>query len=239
MKYLFLFFITLLFAACSSSPKVHQPKPSSTNEKDLGIGLSPTPPVNEQVAGEKSRAMLMNMEGRKIPISIPNTNAPKIDRNASNPLSIMSSSGGVLTLWALKPRNWVWGYTPLDSHEFGQAAFWRIISLANGQVIIKNMQENTCLQAYKNGVIHDICDSKNQAQLWNLNFFDNQAIQIQSVSAKTCLQTPTVRTTTYYSIFLTKCAVNRPNLDQQWYITPIIDLSKPLFVTDPTKKGSK
>lgn len=140
----------------------------------------------------------------------------------------MSSSGGLLTLWALKPRNWVWGYTPIDSFEFGRAKFWRIISFSNGQVIIKNMQEGTCLQAYGNGVIHDICDSKNQAQLWNLNFFDNQAIQIRSVSAKTCLQTPTVRTTTYYSIYLTKCATSS-NLDQQWYITPVALEPEPIF----------
>ncbi|TLD87147.1 toxin [Helicobacter sp. MIT 03-1614] len=228
MRLLFFLLITLLFAACSSTPKVHQPKHSSKTEKDLGIGLSPTPPPNERIPGEKSRAMLMEMEGREIPVRIPDANASKIDKNVSNPISIMSSSGGLLTLWALKPRNWVWGYTPIDSFEFGRAKFWRIISFSNGQVIIKNMQEDTCLQAYGNGVIHDICDSKNQAQLWNLNFFDNQAIQIQSVSAKTCLQTPTVRTTTYYSIYLTKCATSS-NLDQQWYITPVALEPEPIF----------
>ncbi|MCX2683707.1 toxin [Campylobacter sp. MIT 21-1685] len=237
MRYLIFLFITLLFVACSSKPKVHQLKTSPINEKDLGIGLSPTPPPNHQIPGEKSKQMLMQaqMQKTKIPLTSSNENAPKIDKNTSNPLSIMSSSGGILTLWALEPGNWIWGYTPLDAHEFGEAAFWRIISLPNGQVMIKNEEKGTCLQAYKNGVVHEVCDSKYPPQLWNLNFFDNQAIQIQSVSAKTCLQTPLVRTTTYYSIYLTKCAINMPTLDQQWYITPIINAAKPLFVIDSTE----
>ena len=228
MRLLFFLLIVLLFAACSSKSKVHQPKHSSNTQKDLGIGLSPTPPPNEQVPGEKSRLMLVDMEGRKTPVSIPDANAQKIDKNVSNPVSIMSSSGGLLTLWARKPGNWVWGYTPIDSFEFGEARYWRIISFSNGQVMIKNEAKGTCLQAYKNGAIHEICDNKNQDQLWNFNFFDNQAIQIQSVSAKTCLQTPTIRTTTHYSIYLTKCATSS-NFDQQWYITPVSKEPDPIF----------
>ncbi len=215
---------------CSSAPQ--QPKPLATNEEDLGIGLSPTPPLNEPILGEKSRMLLMNAQKTKIRPLLANSNEPPLAKNASNALSIMSSSGGLLTLWALNPGNWVWGYTPIDSHGFGKAPFWRIISFANGQVMIKNEEKSTCLQAYKNGVIHQICDEKNSSQFWNLNFFDNQAIQIQNVGTKTCLQTPTIRTTTYYSIYLTNCASNKPNLDQQWYITPILDLASPIFVID-------
>ncbi|MDE5591821.1 MAG: ricin-type beta-trefoil lectin domain protein [Helicobacter sp.] len=214
MRFYPLLFVFFLLMACSST-------------KDLGIGLTPTPP-NESLPRERSGISLMDVEQSRLPI-LTSKNAPKVDKNASNPLSIMSSSGGLLTLWALNPRNWVWGYTPFDSLEFGQATYWRIISFSGGQVMIKNMAKNTCLEAYKNGVIHDKCDNKNQAQLWNLNFFDNQAIQIQNVGAKTCLQTPTIRTTTYYSIYLTKCAINESNLDQQWYITPVVEESDPIF----------
>lgn len=229
MRHLFFIFITLLFVACSSAPKIQQ-KHLPTNEKDLGIGESPTPP-NKPIPGEKSRILSMNKEKTKVPVMIPSNNAVKLDKNVSNPLSIMSSSGGLLTLWALEPGNWVWGYTPIDSLEFGKATFWRIISFPNGQVMIKNLAKNTCLQAYKNGVVHELCDSRMQTQLWNINFFNNQAVQIQNVGAKTCLQTPTIRTTTYYSIYLTKCAINESNLDQQWYITPVLEESNPIFFT--------
>lgn len=171
MKLLFFLLITLLFVACSSTPKVYQPKHLLKSEKNLGIGLSPMPQANQRMPGEKSRAMLMNMGEMKAPVSIPSANAPKIAKNASNAIAIMSSSGGLLTLWALKAGNWVWGYTPLDSFEFGNARFWRILSFPNGQVSIKNEQTQTCLEDYKNGVIHEPCDSKNAAQLWNFNFF--------------------------------------------------------------------
>ena len=234
MRYIFFLFAIFLFIACSSTPKTNTLRYLPMNGEDLGIGSTPTPPLNEPIPNEESRKLLMSMETTKIPIIGSNNDvnsALAIDRNVSNRISIMSSSGGLLTLWALKPRNWVWGYTPIDSLEFGKATFWRIISFPNGQVMIKNQAKNTCLQAYKNGVVHELCDSQMQTQLWNINFFNNQAVQIQNVGAKTCLQTPTIRTTTYYSIYLTKCAINESNLDQQWYITPVLEESNPIFFT--------
>lgn len=238
MRYVYLIFATFFFLACSSKPEISKSSLLSESQKDLGIGLSPTPPPNLEIPNEKSRQKFMQsqMQKTKIPVigSGNNTNnAPKIDKNASNPVSIMSSSGGLLTLWALKPRNWVWGYTPLDAQSFHQAPFWRIINFPNGQVMIKNEEKGTCLQAYGNGAIHEVCNENNPEQFWVLNFFDNQAVQIQNVGTKACLQTPTNRSTSYYSIYLTKCAINEPNLDQQWYITPIIDNAPPIFVTNP------
>lgn len=237
MRYIFFLLMTFMLIAYSSTPKTDDLGYLPMNKKDLGIGSTPTPPPNEPIPSEKSRKLRMSMEKTRVPIiSNPNNNnnnTLEIDRNISNPISIMSSSGGLLTLWALNPGNWVWGYTPLDAQSFHQAPFWRIISFSNGQVMIQNEEKSTCLQAYRNGAVHEICDSNNPGQLWILNFFDNQAVQIQNVDAKMCLQTPTNRATTYYSIYLTKCAINEPNLDQQWYITPIIDNAAPIFVTNP------
>lgn len=224
--YSFLTFIFIAFVACSSKPRV-------LKEKNLGIGDTPTLPQLNQ-PGEKSRNMLVNLKDQQPPVTIPPANA-RIEPNASNSIALMSSSGGLLTIWALKADNWVWGYTPIDSYEFGNARFWRILSYPNGQVQIKNVKQNTCLKGYKNGVIHSVCSTKDLAQFWNINFFDNQAIQIQNVAKKTCLQTPTSRSTTYYSIYLTKCATSKEkNLDQQWYITPETVPSDPIFVTNPS-----
>ncbi|TLD98232.1 hypothetical protein LS73_009230 [Helicobacter muridarum] len=85
------------------------------------------------------------------------------------------------------------------------------------------------MQAYKSGVIHEVCDKNLQTQLWNFNLFDNQAVQIQNVGTKTCLQTPTFRHTIYYSAYLTQCAINKSNLDQQWYIIPTLVNTAPIF----------
>lgn len=137
----------------------------------------------------------------------------------SDLLSIMSPEGGVLTLWALNVGNWVWGYTLFDSQSFGAARIWRIFTKADGSAAIQNAKEGTCLTAYRNGVIHSYCDMDDPTQLWKFNFFDNQAIQIQNVATKQCLQTPTNQATTFFSIFLTGCVQgSKPNSDQQWFI---------------------
>ncbi|WP_336524567.1 hypothetical protein, partial [Helicobacter japonicus] len=179
MRYIFFLLMTFMLIAYSSTPKTDDLGYLPMNKKDLGIGSTPTPPPNEPIPSEKSRKLRMSMEKTRVPIiSNPNNNnnnTLEIDRNISNPISIMSSSGGLLTLWALNPGNWVWGYTPLDAQSFHQAPFWRIISFPNGQVMIKNEEKGTCLQAYRNGAVHEVCDTKSPGQFWILNFFDNQA----------------------------------------------------------------
>ena len=224
---------SVLCIGCSSGSKAPNiPQHTYIKQKNLGIGDSPTPPKNLKIPGKKSRKILKQQENKRLPFRDLKSNAPKVPKNESDPVSIMSSSGGVLTLWALKEGNWVWGYPPLDAHEFGEALFWRVVSFENHQVMIKNIAQGTCLEAYRNGVIHSQCNQKASTQFWTFNFFDNQAVQIQNVATKTCLQTPTFRHTTYYSIFLTQCAINMPNLDQQWYMVPIINPAPVIFSTN-------
>lgn len=216
-------FFALFLTACHSTPEM--------SDADLGIGDTPTPP-NLPQPGAQSREMLLNL-GNHPPLALSNANQI-VPANASNPVALMSPGGGIITIWALKPQNWVWGYTPIDSYEFGDVRFWRILSFPNGQVQIQNLKLKTCLKGYKNGVIHAVCSTNDQAQFWNLNFFDNQAVQIQNVALKTCVQTPTIRNTQYFSIFLKQCVTStESNLDQQWYITPILLPSDPIFVTNP------
>ena len=140
--------------------------------------------------------------------------------SVSDLLSIMSPEGGVLTLWALAVGNWVWGYPLIDTLDFGGARIWRIFTKANGSVAIQNAKEGTCLSAYRNGVIHSYCNMEDPAQLWRFNFFDNQAVQIQNVATKQCLETPSNQATRFFSIFLTDCVQGgQLNSDQQWFIT--------------------
>lgn len=138
----------------------------------------------------------------------------------SDDISLMSSNGGLLTLWSLQPNEWVWGYSPFDSIQLGDARIWKIITHNDGKIQIQNKKTKTCLSTFAGGVVHIPCSAVDPYQLWTINPFDNQAIQLKNVKKGTCLQTPTFRYTTYYSIYTTTCSDStQPNLDQQWYIT--------------------
>ncbi|MDY5949579.1 MAG: RICIN domain-containing protein [Helicobacter sp.] len=211
---------TLLTAAYASS------------DYELGIGNSPIPPANSKkqvslVQGPNLSKKLMrpntDRKGNHTPTK--HTELPLLGINGdsrsytSDLLSIMSPEGGVLTLWALNVGNWVWGYSLIDSKDFGGARIWRIFNKADGSAAIQNAKEGTCLSAYRNGVIHTYCNMEDPAQLWTFNLFDNQAVQIQNVATKQCLQTPSNQATRFFSIFLTSCVKGgKLNSDQQWFI---------------------
>lgn len=223
MYKVFILLMVLLFVGCAKS-------------LDLGIGKYPTPPVKSKKADAQKRASLVQGPDLSQKLMPPSTKAkgqqkykqytrmPLLGSSglsgvASDSLSIMSPEGGVLTLWALNVGNWVWGYSLIDSLDFGEARIWRIFTKANGSVAIQNTKQNTCLSAYKNGVIHSYCNMDDPSQLWTFNLFDNQAVQIQNVATKQCLQTPSNQATRFFSIFLTDCVrSNTLNSDQQWFI---------------------
>lgn len=205
----------------------------SALEVDLGIGDSPTSPTD---SSEITLVQGPNLTDR---LSRPNTdkngshtptrhtdllllagNGGGGRENVSDFLAIMSPEGGVLTLWALNVGNWVWGYSLIDSREFGAARIWRIFTKSDGSSSIQNAKEGTCLGAYRNGVVHTYCNMEDPTQLWTFHLFDNQAVQIKNVATKQCLQTPTNQATQFFSIFLTGCVQGgKLNSDQQWFIT--------------------
>lgn len=215
---IFIFLIPFLFiVGCASK------------SDELGIGKSPTPPADSRkqvtlVQGSNLSKKLMRLNTSKneehTELLLLAGNGEGFRENVSDLLSIMSPEGGVLTLWALNVGNWVWGYSLIDSQDFGRARIWRIFTKADGNATIQNAKEGTCLSAYRNGVIHNYCNMEDPAQLWKFNLFDNQAVQIQNVATKQCLQTPSNQATRFFSIFLTDCVQGgRLNSDQQWFIT--------------------
>ncbi|WP_051420544.1 RICIN domain-containing protein [Helicobacter pametensis] len=190
-----------------------QAQASPVLQDELGIGQTPTPPTQDD-----TQPTLIGKDGKnpRNALSSKGSFGPLV----SDPVSIMSSSGGLLTVWALRANQWVWGYTPKDSLSFGNARVWRILSHANKTIQIKNERTGNCLSAYRNGVVHAKCDANNKYQLWTINPFDNQAIQLKNAGTGTCLQTPTIRTTTAYYIYTVRCSdQTQPNLDQQWFFT--------------------
>ena len=203
MRGVLVLLMLLLFGGCASKGK------------DLGIGNVPTPPAD--VKGEVTLVQGPNLSQK---LMRPNTdkngnhtptehtellllagNGGASRENVSDLLSIMSPEGGVLTLWALNVGNWVWGYSLIDSKDFGGARIWRIFTKGDGSAAIQNAKEGTCLSAYRNGVIHNYCNMEDPAQLWTFNLFDNQAVQIKNVATKQCLQTPTNQATRFLVFF--------------------------------------
>lgn len=202
-------------------------------EDFLGVGEMPTPPAKQRsgsfapVEGIDFSSKLKNRRDLR---SFPPQPAQPF--TTSNRLSLMSASGGVLTVWALKAGNWIWGYTPLDSISFEDARIWKIITYTNGDISFRNEKTGTCLAAYGSGVIHNFCNQYDNTQKWKFIFFKNQAVQIQNkFYPDRCLDTPD--SSSAFRIYVKTCAKpGEENLSQQWYIIPPLDRTTPVFVTD-------
>lgn len=209
----------------------------------IGLGLitcnvnaiGPTPPSDKFEIIEGKTQGATNLKGyaeisKNPPTAqnaIPNKNDP-IDITGA--ISIISVSGGLLTIWATAPGNWVWGIGPRDSVSLGSITDWQIITNADASLHFRNTVTRTCLAGYSNGVIHAECNKDDKYQKWKINHFENGAIQLQNVGYGTCVQTPLSRFSTYYSISLVECV--KPgvsNLDQQWSIIPPQEGSLPLI----------
>lgn len=147
-------------------------------------------------------------------------------------VSLLSPGGAALTVWALAQGNWLWGYTLIDSAGFGGARVWRFHFFPNDEVLIENGKTGTCVNAYKNGVIHSACNEKNKYQRFKLIPMTNEAFMLKNVGMNKCLQTPIGNVFGDFhkvsSIFLSSCAAGA-NLDQQWYVVAPPFLVRPLY----------
>ncbi|MDE5602647.1 MAG: RICIN domain-containing protein, partial [Helicobacter sp.] len=223
--------LVIFFSACSSKDTIANviSEPIEPIKKDiLGIGKSPTPPIKPTKNPTPIQGIkVKNLESLPTNPILLELSTPSV----TDEISIISSSWGMLTVWALRPGNWLWGYSALDSLSFGNLRSWRPITNQNGYTMFQNVETETCMKAYSNGVIHVKCDRNDKDQMWILIPFDNKAVQIKNAANGACLQTPTYRHTTYFSIYLTKCATTQ-NLDQQWYIAPPAIEIRPLFILD-------
>lgn len=241
----------LFFTACSSKEQLNPLGRSfgAINDSDpLKIGKNPIPPVKQKNPTLVDGSDLVP----QIPLQPPliKTNTFKGDNALKGPLprlksekqfndvavfenrgfpsdfvTIMNPNGAALTVWALAPGNWIWGYSLYNSKAFGDARVWQLIEFPNDMVVIKNVKTNTCLNAYGNGIVHYPCDQSNHAQFWKLFPMSNGAYQIQNFATQKCIQTPISNVMkdfsfSFFNIYLTNCLKSgEKNLDRQWYIT--------------------
>lgn len=138
--------------------------------------------------------------------------------SVSDYVSIIGQNDALITIWALAPLNWVWGYSPLNSRSFGDARIWRFIIYPKNFVQIQNKKTGTCINTYQNGIVHIPCEDTNQAQFWELKPFSNGTVLIKNFASQTCLQSNSTKGYSYYGLYLVDCAEKAINLDQQWQI---------------------
>ncbi|EPA1555302.1 RICIN domain-containing protein [Campylobacter lari] len=242
--------LMILFIGCSSKEQINPLGRSlgKMNDNDpLKIGKNPTPPAKQKIP-----ALVEGKHFPAIPLVPPiiTTNTFKGDNPIKGPLprftsnnelaqntlyenigfvsdfvTIMNPNGAALTVWALNPGNWIWGYSLFNSKTFGDARVWQLIEFPNNTVMIKNAKTLTCLTAYGNGIVHYPCDQSNHAQFWRFFPMSNGAYQIQNYATQQCIQTTVSNVMeefnfNYYSIFLTSCLKPREkNLDRQWSVS--------------------
>ncbi|MBZ7941896.1 RICIN domain-containing protein [Campylobacter molothri] len=247
IKYgLFFLVFTMMFSACST--KELNPLGRSYGEiydsDPLKIGKEPT----------KSQKQTGLTEGEKfpaIPLVPPVLHFDSADANSteiprprlkangefndvstvggisytSDYVTVMNPNGAALTISNTNPGNWIWGYNLYASKGFEDARTWRLVEFTSNIVMFKNVQTNTCLNAYGNGIVHYPCDQSNHAQFWKLIPMSNGAYQIRNVATQQCIQTPVNDVMhefnlSSYKIYLTECVKpGEKTLDRQWYIT--------------------
>ncbi|OOS06187.1 hypothetical protein B0188_02395 [[Haemophilus] felis] len=147
----------------------------------------------------------------------------------SNYISIMGQDGAVITVWALAKRNWLWGYAPIDSQNFGNIRNWRLErSFSREHFRFVNQQLGSCIQVYKNGLIHDTCDKRRLEQDFLLLPTDTGSVFIKSVATGLCVTYDPVNKNNYDTLTMQKCDEKiSPSHDQNFYLAPPILAANP------------
>lgn len=143
---------------------------------------------------------------------------------ASNYVSLMGQNGRVITVWALARGNWLWAYASFESQDFGNIRNWKLEpSFSREHFRFINQQLGSCMQAYRNGVIHADCNDKNLAQDFELLPSSTGSVFIKSVSSGKCITYNPVSNTGYSTLTLSTCTDKiSPLKDQNFYIAPPI-----------------
>ena len=241
-----LLFISLIFISCSSSKTPYSPsiiddnfthnslKTPILNKFDLTNSNNPTNQTNTTPSNNQPNSANQPPQITQPPLlTAPAAlgSSPSLG-SKSTPLTIINPKGGsAITVWALAPGNWLWGYTLDNSKDFGAARTWQVINLGDDIVLISNFLTNTCIHDEGSGITHRPCDTKNKSQQWQLSAMDNGAIQIKSSASSKCITTDLgslTQTGSYYSLAMRECNF-KPNFNQQWVFIPEAAPTSPLL----------
>ncbi|EJW4862247.1 hypothetical protein OCD12_005174, partial [Salmonella enterica] len=143
-KRIYLFFFIIFLTSCSSHHKQNEIKGNIYPSAD-----SPVPPALPLPSPGPGMPPGINSDGEVSYTSL---------------RTIMAQNSRVLTVWALAEGNWLWAYGSVSSSSFGGVRNWHIVPVnKRGQNTFKfvNGVTGTCIEAYKNGLIHSACNSEN------------------------------------------------------------------------------
>ncbi|WP_096016583.1 RICIN domain-containing protein [Campylobacter lanienae] len=240
-----LLFISLIFISCSSSkspyslPIIDDDSPFRNSLKTPILNKFDLADPSNPLANTNSSNNQSNSSNQPPQITQPPLltapaalgSSPSLG-SKSTPLTIINPMGGsAITVWALAPGNWLWGYTLDNSKEFGRARSWQVLNLGNDIALIINFLTNTCIHDEGGGITHRNCDINNKSQQWQLSAMDNGAIQIKSSASSKCITTDLgslTQTGSYYSLAMRECNF-KPNFNQQWVFIPEAAPTSPLL----------
>ena len=236
-KLVFPLIVSLFFVSCASVKSPYAPpimgdnstaapmKSTLLNRFDLANSNNPT---NQTQSNNQQNSANQPPQITQPPLL---GSSPSLG-SKSAPLTIINPKGGsAITVWALAPGNWLWGYTLDNSKDFGAARTWQVINLGDDIVLISNFLTNTCIHDEGSGITHRPCDTKNKSQQWHLSAMDNGAIQIKSSASSKCITTDLgslTQTGSYYSLAMRECNF-KPNFNQQWVFIPEAAPTSPLL----------
>lgn len=168
-----LLFISLIFISCSSGKAPYYPpiiddnfthnslKTPILNKFDLTNLNNPTNQTNTTPSNNQPNSANQPLQITQPPLlTTPAAlgSSPSLG-SKSTPLTIINPMGGsAITVWALAPGNWLWGYTLDNSKEFGRARSWQVLNLGNDIALIINFLTNTCINDKGRGITHRSCN---------------------------------------------------------------------------------
>ncbi|KAB0610926.1 RICIN domain-containing protein [Campylobacter hyointestinalis] len=218
---LFLLFISIFFISCAGTKTPYAP-----------LAIDDNSTTNNLKSNLFNRFDLGNNSNNSNSSPLLNLSLSTSLGSKSAPLTIINPKGGsAITVWALAPGNWLWGYTLDNSKDFGAARSWQVINLGDDIVLISNFLTNTCIHDEGSGITHRNCDINNKSQQWHLSAMDNGAIQIKSSASSKCITTDLgslTQTGSYYSLAMRECNF-KPNFNQQWVFIPEAAPTSPLL----------
>ena len=220
-KLLFLLFISIFFISCAGTKTPYAP-----------LAIDDNSTTNNLRSNLFNRFDLGNNSNNSNSTPLLNLSLSPYLGSKSTPLTIINPKGGsAITVWALAPGNWLWGYTLDNSKEFGRARSWQVLNLGDDIALIINFLTNTCIHDEGGGITHRDCDINNKSQQWQLSAMDNGAIQIKSSASSKCITTDLgslTQTGSYYSLAMRECNF-KPNFNQQWVFIPEAAPTSPLL----------
>ncbi|EDI1682086.1 hypothetical protein GRG13_003883 [Salmonella enterica] len=146
--------------------------------------------------------------------------------------TVMAQNGRILTLWALAEGNWLWAYGPSSSSSFGNVRNWHIVPVnRNGKNIFRfvNGVTGTCIEAYRNGLVHTTCNNKKISQDFLIIPATSGGVFLKSLAQNKCVRYDLITHTIYSSVYLAECISGKEkSRDQIWYIAPALINTVPL-----------